>query len=78
MTARANRLMQEGYVYHLTSHVLTIADKLRGRAKLKVTETGDGTWTVSDCHADNPLGGATLLGDDDAWCPGTNEWPLVS
>jgi hypothetical protein len=59
-------------------YVLTIADNLRGRAKLKMTEIGDSEWTVSDCYADDPLGGATLLGDDDLCHPGSNEWPLVS
>lgn len=58
-------------------YVLTIADKLRGRAKLKVTETSDGEWIVTDSAAVDPLGGATLLSDDDACYPGTNEWPLV-
>lgn len=44
-------------------YVLTIADMIRGRAKLKVTELGDGEWTVSDCCAPDALEGATLLAD---------------
>jgi hypothetical protein len=44
-------------------YVLAIADKLRGRAKLKVTETDDGVWTVADCTVADPLGGATLVCD---------------
>jgi len=34
-------------------------------------------WTVSDCHADDPLGGATLLSEDGGCSPLTNEWPLL-
>ena len=40
-----------------------ITEKLRGRAKPKLTEIGTGEWMVADCEATDPLGGATLLVD---------------
>jgi hypothetical protein len=42
-------------------YVRAIAEKIRGRAQLKVAETADGAWTVSDSCAADPPGGATLL-----------------
>jgi hypothetical protein len=47
----------------LHQYVLTIGDTIRGRAKLKVAELGDGAWTVSDCCAPEALDGAVLLAD---------------